>query len=139
MSLAGRLGSWVHDKRLGNAYLAGTGFWIDRDPDTVRARDVAFVRAERATQEPQRGYFEGPPDLTVEVLAPEDRASGVLANVGDWLEAGCRLVWVPSPESRTATVYRSLSDIRVLTKTDVRSGEDVVPGLAIPLVVVFRR
>src|SRR4051794_35283312 len=33
--------------KLGSAYAAETGFIIERDPDTVRAPDVAFVRTER--------------------------------------------------------------------------------------------
>ena len=36
------------------------------------------------------GFFPGPPDLAVEVLSPNDRASEVLAKVSDWLEAGLR-------------------------------------------------
>ena len=33
--------------KLGKTYAAETGFLIERDPDTVRGPDVAFVRAER--------------------------------------------------------------------------------------------
>src|ERR1700678_333589 len=44
----GRLvGNYVENWHLGEAFAAETGFLIERDPDTVRGPDVAFVRAER--------------------------------------------------------------------------------------------
>ena len=50
----------------------GTGFVLTRDPDTVRAPDVAFVRNERVMEDVP-GYFPGAPDLAAEVVSPEDR------------------------------------------------------------------
>src|SRR5439155_15064245 len=37
-------------------------------------------------------------DLVVEVLSHNERPGEVLAKVGDWLDAGARLVWVIDPE-----------------------------------------
>lgn len=137
MRLAGPLTAYVEERQLGAVFLAETGFLIARDPDTVRAPDVAFVRAERVGGTLPKGFFPGPPDLAVEVLSPEDRASEVLAKVGDWLEAGCRLVWVVDPRTRTATVYRGLSEVRVLRNEETLSGEDVVPGFSVAVSRVF--
>src|SRR5436190_16572082 len=52
----GLVASNVHDtvspvvraQRLGRVFAAETGFLLARDPDLVRAPDVAFVRSERA-------------------------------------------------------------------------------------------
>ena len=42
------------------------GFILERDPDTVRAPDVVFVRADRLPpDEEQTGYLELSPDLVV--------------------------------------------------------------------------
>ena len=38
------------------------------------------------------------------------------------------MVWVVSPKWRSVTVYRSATDIRVLTEKDELDGQDVVPG-----------
>ncbi|MBK9411664.1 MAG: Uma2 family endonuclease [Gemmatimonadetes bacterium] len=46
-----------------------------------------------------RGFPELAPDLVVEVLSPDDRPGEVLAKVADWLNAGCRLVWVDRPHA----------------------------------------
>jgi Uma2 family endonuclease len=137
MNISIRLGAHVQERALGRTYSADTGFTIARDPDTVRAPDVSFVRAERLGERPGKKFFQGPPDLAVEVVSPSDRAGEVLAKVVDWLEAGCRAVWVADPETRTVTVYRSRTQIVVLTLSDELRGEDVVPGLTIPVAQVF--
>ena len=35
-----------------------------------------------------------PPDLAVEVLAPDDRPREILDKIGEYLQAGVRLVWI---------------------------------------------
>jgi Uma2 family endonuclease len=47
-SLALILGTHVRGRQLGLVYAAETGFVLARQPDTVRAPDVAFVARERA-------------------------------------------------------------------------------------------
>jgi len=137
INVSAPLALYVRQQGLGRVYGAETGFTIARDPDTVRAPDVAFVRAERAGPRPGKKFFEGAPDLAVEVLSPEDRASEVLAKVHEWLDAGCRAVWLVDPETRTVTVYRSRSQISTLGASDELTGEDVVPGFSIPVADVF--
>jgi hypothetical protein len=47
------------------------------------------------------------------------------------------MVVVVDPSQRTATVYRSLEDIRILTEGDAIEGVDVVPGWKLPIVELF--
>lgn len=124
------LGSHVFARKLGDVLAAETGFTLERNPDTVRAPDVAFVRAERVPAPRPRGFAEMAPDLAVEVLSPEDRPGEVLSKVGAWLRAGTRLVWVIDPVRRTARVYRADGTISERGADDVLDGEDVVPGLS---------
>jgi len=56
-----------------------------------------------------KGFYPGAPDLAVEVLSPDDRASEVNDKVQQWLGAGCRAVWVVDPKTRSVTVYRGAS------------------------------
>ncbi len=132
-----RLAGFVEEGTLGTAFGAATGFRIAHEPDTVRAPDVAFVRAERMGVEPDQGFFPGPPDLAVEVLSPDDRAGEVLAKVQDWLDAGCCAVWVVDPRTRTVTVYRSRKEIVVLVESDTLSGGDLLPAFALPVAEIF--
>jgi len=131
------LGAFVKEKALGMIFGAETGFQIGHDPDTVRAPDVAFVSAERIHGNLGKGFFQGAPDLAVEVVSPSDRAAEVLAKVHDWLEAGCRAVWVVDPEPRTVSVYRSRERVVTLSVAEQLSGDDVVPGFTMPVAEVF--
>jgi Uma2 family endonuclease len=120
----------VDSQRLGRVVTAETGFTLERDPDTVRAPDVAFVRQERLPDPAARGFAELAPDLVAEVLSPDDRPGETLAKVGDWLNAGTRLVWIVDPARRRARVYRADGSETVLGEAGVLDGEDVVPGFS---------
>ena len=124
-------------KSLGVVTGAETGFLIARDPDTVRAPDVAFVRAERVPTNPTPGFFQGPPDLAVEVLSPSDRASEVLAKMRDWLQAGCLAVWLVDPATKTVSVCRDKTPMVTLGLSDDLTGDDVVPGFSFPVGQIF--
>jgi Uma2 family endonuclease len=132
--IALRIGSallhFVESHALGVVLGAETGFQIAQHPDTVRAPDVAFIRAERVGSKLPRGFFPGAPDLAVEVLSPNDRASDVLAKVQEWLDAGCRAVWVVDPATRTVTIYRDSREAVILTSTDTLSGGELLPGFS---------
>ena len=133
MELALRLGQHVRANGLGRLCAAETGFTLARDPDTVRAPDIAFVRSDRIPDPEPRGFPMLAPDLVVEVLSPDDRPGEVLAKVGDWLSAGTRLVWVIDPERRMARVYRHDGTDQALTQDQSLGGEDVIPGFSCPL------
>ena len=47
---------------------AGVGVKLKLKPDTVRAPDVAFIRRDRIPSTALKGFWNGPPDLAVEVL-----------------------------------------------------------------------
>lgn len=133
-----RLERHVDANGLGRAYIAETGFKIYSNPDTVRAPDAAFVSRERleATGEVE-GYWPGAPDFVAEVVSPNDTHSEVVEKALEWLEASCRMILVVEPKRKTATVYRSREDIRILTEGDSIDGADVVPGWRLPVAEIF--
>jgi hypothetical protein len=47
------------------------------------------------------------------------------------------MVVVVNPRRRSVTVYRSLTEIKILTESDMLDGLDVVPGWAIPVKDLF--
>ncbi|MGQ0643708.1 MAG: Uma2 family endonuclease [Gemmatimonadaceae bacterium] len=126
----------VTSSGLGVVVAAETGFTLFRDPDTVRAPDVGFVARERVPDPLPRGFAALAPDLAVEVLSPDDRAGDVLEKVADWIQAGCRLVWVVDPERRLARVYRRDGSEAMIGADDSLGGEDVLPGFACPLTTI---
>ncbi|MBN1395882.1 MAG: Uma2 family endonuclease [Pirellulales bacterium] len=87
-TIGGILRDYVKRRSLGVVLGTETGFKISTDPDTVRAPDAAFIRAERIGEKLPRGFFPGAPDLAVEVLPPNDRAEEVFEKAQSWLDAG---------------------------------------------------
>lgn len=128
-----RIAEFVRQGDLGMVFPQGTGFKIASDPDTVRAPDVAFVSADRAREIPPEGYAELAPDLVVEVVSARYRPGEFLAKLADWLDAGTCLVWVIDPCRSEAHVHRADGSVTVLSQDDRLEGEDLLPGLVIPL------
>jgi Uma2 family endonuclease len=124
------LGQHVYANALGVMCSQDTGFKIGSDPDTVRAPDVAFISKARQHAIADRGYSELAPDLVAEILSPDDRPGEVLSKVGDWLDAGVRLVWVVDAIRREARVYRADGRQSTIESVGTLDGEDVLPGLS---------
>jgi Uma2 family endonuclease len=137
--LGARLSVFVEGSRLGVVTGSDTGFVLARDPDTVRAPDVAFISAARVPDSPTPGFFEGAPDLAVEVLSPSDRASDLLDKVQEWLAAGCRAVWVVDPQKKTVSIYQSRGPVRLLRTGDRLEGGEVLPGFSVAVDDIFSR
>ena len=121
----------VHVKKHKLGYVCGaeTGFKISQNPDTVRAPDAAFVKQSAIEEQGiPKGFWEGAPDLVVEVISPSDTYTEVAEKVDEWLNAGCAMVWVVNPRRETVEVYRSPEDITVLRGNDILDGSDVING-----------
>ncbi len=119
----------ANSTRLGKTYAAETGFIVERDPDTVRGADVAFVRAERLAQITNRKkHIPFAPDLAVEVRSPNDRDHEVEEKIQLWLAAGSLLVWDVDPETRTVVVHRPGAEPVMLGEDQEIGGGDVIPG-----------
>lgn len=135
--LAYLLTRYVDDHDLGVVLAAETGFVLARDPDTVRAPDVAFVAADRTPEPESNGFAELAPDLVVEVLSADDRPGELLAEVGDWLNAGTPLVWVVDAVRRQIRVYRQDGSQSVVAGSERLDGEDVVSGFSCAVDAIF--
>jgi Uma2 family endonuclease len=114
------------------------GLLLSRDPDTVRAPDLAYYRENVRLEEISPGLAKRLPDLVVEVLSPSDRLGMVMRKVQQYLRAGIAMVWVVDGESRNVTVYRSGREPRVLEENEVLDGEEVLPGFTCAVAELFR-
>ncbi len=127
----------VYAEELGETFAAETGFFLERAPDTVKAPDFAFVASGRLPDPLPEGYVPLVPDLAVETRSPNDTAREVAEKVEEWLSAGVRLVWVIEPRKRTITTFRAGRAPQVLGVSDMLDGEDVLPGLSVPVARIF--
>ncbi len=137
--LSSRLGVFVEDNDLGEVCAAETGFIIDRNPDTVRAPDIAFVsKAQREVLGiTLKGYMPIAPDIAVETISPNDSYTESHEKALMWLAFGSRVVLLLDPRKANITVYRSKKDISVLEANDTLEFTDVVPGFSIALHKIF--
>ncbi|MGH7570379.1 MAG: Uma2 family endonuclease [Gemmatimonadota bacterium] len=135
--LVGRLHYHVGKHGLGRV-VTETGFLLAEDPPTVRGPDAAFISAERypKTGAP-KGFWRIAPDLAVEIVSPSNSATEIQEKVLEYLEAGASLIWVVDPGVRTVTVFRSRTDVRVLTQEETLEGADVLPGFQLSISDLF--
>jgi Uma2 family endonuclease len=139
MNLGTALAQHVKAHGLGLVPSSETGFVLRHAPDTVRAPDIAFVRAERiAAQGRPLKFWEGAPDLAVEVLSPSDTVDEVECKVDDYLTAGTLMVWVINPSRRSFTVHRPDQQPLLLRESGMLDGGDVVNGFSCPVAEIFR-
>lgn len=129
----------AHVERQGSGEVFGEiGFVLARNPDTIRGPDISFLAKARL---PELGdgsrFIEGAPDLAIEILSPSNSPSEIHAKVADYLAAGSSLVWVVDPQTRTVTVYRTLLSPRRVESHETLEGDEIVPGLSIPVSAIF--
>ncbi len=123
------LGSFLEKRRLG---IVGTelGVVLARDPDHVLAPDVFFLSRARAPHPTSSRFFDGAPDLAIEVLSPDDRAGRTQEKIRDYLAAGARQVWIVDPDTATVTVHLPGGASQSYAGNSEVSGGDVLPGLS---------
>jgi Uma2 family endonuclease len=114
------------------------GFVLGRDPDTLLAPDVAFIRKDRLpAQEDWDGFPELVPDLVVEVVSPSDRAIDVYDKTRVYLAAGVSMVLTVWPKNQTVTVDSPRSAPFTLGIHDQFDGGEVLPGFALMISQIF--
>lgn len=136
--LASYLTFFVETRGLGFVFVEEASFRLKQNPDSVVQPDVAYVRPHRLDGQTPGTYFAGTPELAVEVRSPSDRMAALTRKMTRYLDTGAELTWLVDPQTRQVHVRRPGEDVAtILRGGDVLSGEDVVPGLALPLPTIF--
>jgi Uma2 family endonuclease len=137
MRLSVPLAQFVWDHDLGELYFEA-GFQLTWNPDTVVGPDIAFISKERLKAVAEvKGYWQGPPDLAVEVYTPGPRPGKVSERISRLFNAGTKQVWIAHVKHSTVTVYRSVSDATTFSGFDYLESPDLFPGLRISLDKIF--
>ncbi len=135
-----RLDRFIETHRLGEAGLE-VGFILSRNPDTVRAPDVHFVRANRLTNgHMPAGFFRGAPDLAVEVVSPGDTDSELVEKLMHYQRSGVLRAWVVRPEARTITVHYPDNNAHTFYDGDTLTSADAgfeIEGFALDVTELF--
>lgn len=122
----------------GVAFVADLGFrCFPHKPEQVRKPDVSVIACDPAGYVPPVGWETTVPTLVVEVVSPNETAYDLADKVKDFRRAGVPLIWVITPPHREATVYRADGSVSFVTEPADLSGENVLPGLVVPLAAVL--
>jgi len=137
MRLGAPLGQFVWDHDLGEMYFE-VGFQLTWNPDTVVGPDIAFISKERLKEVAEvKGYWQGPPDLAVEVYSPGYRPGKISERISRLFNAGAKQVWIVHLKHSTVTVHRSVSDTTTFSGLDYLESPDLFPGFRISLDRIF--
>lgn len=132
-----KLGGVIQANKLGAICDSGTAFALNNG--NKRSPDLSFVSRERlqGLSRPPRGFFQGAPDLAVEILSPGNTVEETHNKIVEYFENESRLVWVIHPDERYVLVYHSPEPDRFLRVGDRLDGEDVVPGFSMAIAELF--
>lgn len=135
--LAGTLSIYVRQNRLGVVCDSSTAFTLKTG--NKRSPDVSFVSRERlkGLKRLPKGYFQGSPDLAVEILSPSNTVEEIHTKIVEYFENETRLVWVIHPDEKYVLVYHSPEPDCFLRSQDQLEGEEVVPGFSMSVSELF--
>ena len=77
------------------------------------------------------------PDLAVEVLSKSNTKPEMKRKLGEYFEAGVRLVWMVDPRKRTVRVHTAADQSFLIKEGESLDGGDVLPGFVLPLRELF--
>jgi Uma2 family endonuclease len=128
----------VRPQGLGRVSCGEVLYIVRRNPDRVRAADIAFLRQDRVPSlEARQHILEVIPDLVVEILSKSDTIEAISDKIDDWLQAGVQMLWIVDPFRRTVTMYQPGRDPSLLGEHGTLVGDPVIPGFRCPVAEIF--
>lgn len=131
------LSKFVRGQNLGVVLGGEAGVYTQRNPDTVRGMDVAFISNERMNLVQEDGFLDVAPELIVEVMSPNDRWIDIHEKLAEYFNIGVLLVWLVDPQLEQVHVYRSLDDMRRLTAENELTAPEILPGFSVSVAEIF--
>ncbi|MCL4177912.1 MAG: Uma2 family endonuclease [Verrucomicrobia bacterium] len=132
------LRQFAEARRLGVVLDSTTGFWmVNRN---CRAPDISFVSKDRlrGLRRPPKTFFQGAPDLAVEILAPSSTPKDITERLRDFFDSGTRLAWVIHPDREFVEICHSLTDRKILGSGGQLDGLTVLPGFQYAIADLFK-
>lgn len=132
------LRNFAKQKKLGVVWDSSTGFWMRNR--NCRAPDISFLSKTRliGLKRPMRKFFEGSPDLAVEILVPSNTPQEINERLQDFFTSGTQIAWVIHPEEQFIEICHSPTQRKILGPGAVLDGEHLLPGFQYPIADLFK-
>ena len=139
--LFGLLALWHEKTLLGEIFGPSSGF--DLPDGSFKAADIAWLSNESLAKDPasEEEFIQTVPDFVVEIRSATDRLKKSLHKMTEtWMANGVRLAWLIDPYEEKAYIYRQQRPVEIVEGFEGKalSGEEVLPGFELPLVVMKR-
>lgn len=131
------VGMWALENRSGEVFSPSTG--IELPDGSIRCPDCAWVSDERLSILPESSdedFLKAVPDFVVEIRSQSDDLDRLQKKMSDtWMGNGVRLAWLIDPYEEVVHIYRVGEEVQLLKgfEGQVLKGEDVMPGMELPL------
>jgi Uma2 family endonuclease len=134
--ITGLLHDYLKQNPIGRLRVS-SGVLLSREPLTVRGPDVSFVSASRLAYGKADPFFNGAPDLAVEVVSPSNRAAALLEKIAEYFAAEAKVVWVVYSRTKSIAVHLANGEVSIVAGDEVLTALDVLPGFSVPAYMVF--
>ncbi|MEM8604712.1 MAG: Uma2 family endonuclease, partial [Cyanobacteria bacterium P01_H01_bin.121] len=132
--LIARFVIWNEQTRLGKVFDSSTCFRLPKGGD--RSPDVAWIEQSRwdsLTSDQKRKFPPICPDFVLELLSPTDSLKLTQSKMQEYMNNGCRLGWLISPDDQRLEIYQAGQAVQVLNSPTSISGDPVLPDFSLDL------
>lgn len=134
LSLGAKLLDFIRER--GHVVVGEVGIYIRRNPDRIRAADVAVFAKERLPAIPDT-CIEVAPDVVVEIMSPTDLWRDVRAKIDDYFAIGVAQVWIVEPDTRSTLVFHSSTAFTKFGADETLTGQGALDGFRFPIASLF--
>ncbi len=136
--IAAEFAIWNRQYRLGVCFDSSTCFKLPNGAD--RSPDISWIKQERwdtLTPEQKEKFPPIAPDFVLELMSPTDSLNKTQEKMQEYMKNEVRLGWLIDRKTRRVEIYRLGQAVEVLEFPTELSGDDVLPGFALNLEIVW--
>lgn len=127
---------WNRQTKLGKVFSSSTVFTLPNGGK--RSPDVAWIANERwesLSIKEREKFAKICPDFVIELRSRTDSLSQLQEKMQEYLNSGLRLGWLIDPQNQQIEIYRQNQPVEIVSLPTTLSGENVLPGFILELVV----
>jgi len=129
---------WTRTQKSGIVLDSSTAFTLKSG--NRRSPDVSFLAKNKlqGLERLPKGYWNGAPDLAVEILSPSNTIAEMHQKIVEYFENDAQLVWLIHPDQKfVMTYHQPFPDSRLLSIGDFLTEPNLLPSFQLPVAELF--